>query len=394
MKRIVGIALIVLLCLAPTLAWAATRAAGGENPPAAKPPPGVELAQTISLITGVAISPLLGVGAVGAWQYAHARAEERRRLPWFAHPLFWAPALLLVAAVFAKDVLGPSVPTTLKKPFDLAELFENKVSALIATGAFIPLVISSFSTAANDPSAALGTQGLAVLDAAAWGKALLLPFAMATFLMVWLAAHAVNVLIMLSPFATLDALLKSGRLALLASVTATSFANPYVGAAWSLGIIVMSYFLAGWSFRMSVFGSVFAWDILTCRRKRVAPEPQGQRAFLGSPIGRVPVRTMGVLRETAPGEIEFAYHPWLVLPLRTVKLPLGSYIVGRSLFHPELIRPAGEARITMVKFPPRFRTHEDALAKLYGVEVEDTGVLAAWRWVKELLGLRAASAAS
>ena len=50
----------------------------------------MELAQTISLITGVAISPLLGTGAVGAWRYFQVKTpQERANLPWFAQPWFW-----------------------------------------------------------------------------------------------------------------------------------------------------------------------------------------------------------------------------------------------------------------------------------------------------------------
>ena len=49
--------------------------------------PGQQIAQTISLITGVAISPLMGVGVVGAWQYFQAKTpEQKAKLPWFANP--------------------------------------------------------------------------------------------------------------------------------------------------------------------------------------------------------------------------------------------------------------------------------------------------------------------
>ena len=46
------------------------------------PPPGVQIAQTLSTITGVAISPLLGVSAVGCYQYCKAKTdEEKAKLP-------------------------------------------------------------------------------------------------------------------------------------------------------------------------------------------------------------------------------------------------------------------------------------------------------------------------
>src|SRR3954466_1523262 len=82
--------------------------------------PGREAAQTLSTITGVAISPLLGVGGIGAWQYFHAQTEEQKaRLHWYANPWFWVPALLLVTACIIKDTAGTALPTAFKKPLDI-----------------------------------------------------------------------------------------------------------------------------------------------------------------------------------------------------------------------------------------------------------------------------------
>ena len=45
--------------------------------------PGVQAAQTLSQVTGIAISPLLGVGAVGAYKYMNASEAERAKLSWY-----------------------------------------------------------------------------------------------------------------------------------------------------------------------------------------------------------------------------------------------------------------------------------------------------------------------
>ena len=45
--------------------------------------------------------------------------------------------------------------------------------------------------------------------------ALTIPFGMVIFLLVWLVAHVVNVLILISPFGIVDAALKSARLFVL-----------------------------------------------------------------------------------------------------------------------------------------------------------------------------------
>src|SRR5262245_8751542 len=64
--------------------------------------PGAEFAHNLSVLTGVAISPLLGTSAYGAIKYYKTPAAQRAALPWFAQPWFFGPALLLVAVCLLK----------------------------------------------------------------------------------------------------------------------------------------------------------------------------------------------------------------------------------------------------------------------------------------------------
>ena len=360
----------------------------------AKSTPGLEAAKAISLITGVAISPLLGVGAVGAWEYFSTPPELRAKLDWYAHPAFWIPALLLVLMVGAKDLFGTAVPSALKKPFDVAEVIENKISGLVAAGAFIPLIVTIFPhTVAGDAQAGWGTGvgGLpfAMIDGASILNTLLVPFALLAFFLVWMVSHAINILIVISPFTTVDTALKSARLFLLSLVTVTAFANPYFGAAFSLAIIVCAYFLAGWSFRLMVFGHIYAWDFFTMRRLRFEPEADAGWMFAAQEINQAPIRTYGKLRRNEAGQLCFDYRPWLVLPKCTLVLTPATYAVGRGLFFPEIMRVEAERTNTLFTMPPRYRTHEEAVARVYGFgEVRDVGLLkgfkTTWTLVKNL----------
>src|ERR1700744_5532711 len=88
-----------------------------------------KMAKALSEITGVAISPLLGMGAVGCVKYFKTAPEKRDQLPWYANPLFWIPAFVLVGLCFLKDAAGATVmPTIVKKPMDAAEAVEHKIS--------------------------------------------------------------------------------------------------------------------------------------------------------------------------------------------------------------------------------------------------------------------------
>ena len=355
--------------------------------PADPNPPAKKLCETVSLITGVAISPMLGVSAVGAYDYYQAKTpEQKAKLPWFANPLFFVPAMLLGGACFLKDSAGVVIPTTLKKPFDVAETAEHKISGLVATGAFVPIAASIFHAPAGN-SASLAALGFATIDLHWLYNALMVPVAMAAFFIVFLASNAINILILLSPFTTVDAALKGFRTAILASVAGTSFVNPWIGAAWAFIVILISYLIAGWSFRLSHFGLVFIWDFFTGRKGRFHPDPKENKMFLGRQIEKTPTRTYGKLARNDKGELVFNYRPWLVLPPRTQILPAGIYEAGRGLFYSEILRVEGDSAKTVILLPPRYRGHEEEIAKIYNFAgVRDVGIRAAWAWFKSLFG--------
>ncbi len=392
----------VIFVFAAALLFAVDASAAITSPPPVKnpPPPGVGIANTLSTITGVAISPLLGVSAVGCYQYFQAQddLEKKAKLPWFAHPLFWFPGLLLVVACFLKDSAGITLPVTLKKPFDVAETIEHKISALVATGAFVPIMVNIIREA-NSPGApvnlSMSALGFAAIDSHWLYSTLMIPLSMALFVIVFLASNAINILILLSPFGALDASLKAFRTTILASVAGTAYINPWMGAAWSLIIIFISYLIAGWSFRLSHFGMTFIWEFVTRTKKRFIPDAKANRLFLGRKTEKVPTRTYGTLTRNDKGELVFNYHPWLVLPRRTLILPPGNYETGRGVFYSEILRVDADSAKTVFLLSPRYRGHEEAVAQIYNFSgTRDIGLRAAWSWFKSLFTGKTASAAA
>lgn len=379
--------LLSLLPLAASAEISQTKPAA-DNPNAA----GQKVCETVSLITGVAISPLLGVGAVGAYKYLKATPEEKPNLPWFASPMFWLPAMLLVVACFLKDTAGIALPTALKKPFDVAETVEHKISGLVATGAFVPIAASIFHASGSN-GASLASLGLATIDLHWLYNALMVPIAMAAFFIVFLASNAINILILLSPFSTVDAALKGFRTAILASVAGASLVNPWMGAAWALVVILFSYLIAGWSFRLSHFGVVFIWDFFTGRKSRFKPDAKKNAIFLATKIQKVPARTYGKLSRNDQGQLVLNYRPWLVLPQRTLVLPAGRYEAGCGVFYSEILRLEGGNVKTAALLPPRYVGHEEEVAKIYQFEgIRDVGLRAAWAWFKSLFTGKTATA--
>lgn len=391
LKRIAPIALIAGLLAVfavPLLAATSTTKTKDSSPAAA-------ITTAVATVTGIAISPLLGTGAYGAYLWVKADTDEAKaRLPWFAQVTFWLPAVLIVGLCAVKDSLGAALPPGFKKPLDVLETIENKASGLVAAGAVIPFTmdtISKFLTSMG-PQAHLMPSGVAMLPIASFDLSWLLnlltvPFGIAVFAFVWMASHAINVLILLSPWGAIDAALKGGRAALLGVVTLSSTLNPWLSAALSLAIIIISWLVAGWAFRLTIFGSVFCWDFFTLRRRRFKPQPTENRVFSGGRlcVKGVPIRTYGRwIHEPQNGRWQFAYKPWLVMAERTVEVTADAPHVGRGLF----ISTLRETDSTLLILPPRYRGHEDEVARIYQVEggVQEAGLLKAWSVLRELFG--------
>jgi MFS family permease len=375
--------LVAFIGFAPLVARADSKPAPAASQ--AKLPSGAnQIASALSQITGVAISPLFGVGAVGCWDYCRAKTDaEKAKLNWYANPLFWFPALLLVLACVVKDTGGAMLPTAVKKPLDVAETVEHKISGLVACGAFVPIAASIFHSpeVQQTVTSALASAGFATVDLHWLYNFLIAPIAMVAFFIVFLASNAINILILISPFTSVDAALKGFRAAILASVTVTAFANPWIGAAWAVIIILISYVIAGWSLRLSHFGLVFVWDFISFRKRRFTPDAVANKLFLARKIKGVPSRTYGKLLRDGAGKLVLKYRPWLVLPERTLELP-GEYCVGQGLFFSEILELDGDDTRSTILLPPRYRSHEEQLASIYRfTDVRPIGLRAAWAWL-------------
>lgn len=383
------------LCIALLFAVAAPAA---ETKKSAKTP-GVELATMASQVTGIAISPLLGVSGVGAYQWVKASTPEAKAaLPWFAQVSFWLPGLLLVGLCAFKDSIAAVAPPGMKKPLDIAETVENKISGLVAAGAVVPSLVAlgskliMQSTALDHAPVLAG--GFGVLPLAAFDLSwlltiLMVPLSIAVFAVVWVVGHAINVLILLSPWGGLDTALKGIRTGVLSLVAATAYIDPVVGATLSVAIIILAYFMAGWAFRLMIFGSVFSWDFFTFRRRRFQLLADGNKMFTARDIAGTPLRTYGRLRQEADGKLLFKYRPWLVLPERAVEVPRDGLVVGKGVFFSEVLgfEKGADKNTTLLLLPPRYVGHEELFARTYRISGTcDVGLRRAWSWLREAFG--------
>lgn len=393
-----------LLCslLAVVLILLPIRTVGGQDdtPQPQTSTPGVELARSITATTGVAISPLLGVGGIGALRYFSTPEGERGELPWYARPHFWVPALLIVLLLGSKEIFLAAFPPG-KKPLDALEVFESKLSAIVAVPVVIPMIAETLNQVAivfepgtayaglmqsgaqqtNPFFAALGIAGYVV------GIAL----SIIGFLAVWLAGHSINLLILLSPFSLIDIFLKGIRYTTLAIIVGAAFIHPLLGAAVALVILWIAIRMSGWAFRLTVFGTVFASDLLAQRHRKETPEGEAITGFMSRNLAGVPKRTYGKILRTAESGIVFHYRRWLVLARKSLELPSASYSIGRGLLSPHLTREGAKGQlVSVITFPPRYRTHEEVLCRYCTAsKIQDLGLTRGWKsgisWLREML---------
>lgn len=400
MKRLAPF--VVALFLAAMLVPAAMAATDAAKPKADGKSPGVELATMASQITGIAISPLLGVSGVGAYRYFKAHTpEEKAALPWFAKVSFWVPALLLVGVCAFKDSIAAMLPPGMKMPLDVAETLENKVSGLVAAGAVVPSLVALgskmiFNSSGIEHHSAV-MQGVGMIQLGAFDMswlltALMVPLSILVFAVVWVVGHAINVLILLSPWGGIDTALKAMRTGVLSLVAATAYIDPVVGATISVVIILLAYFMSGWAFRLMIFGTEFTWDFCTFRSRRFKILADGNKLFTGREIAGAPMRTYGRLYQQEDGKLILKFRPWLVLPERVIEIPREGIVVGKGVFYSEVLGfdvPADRLN-TLLLLPPRYCGHEELFARTYHISGTcEVGLRKAWGWIREAFGFGA-----
>lgn len=362
---------------------------------------GAEVADQFVKVTGVAISPLLGKAILGAMAWMRAPSSERPALPWHEQPWFWGVGLALILVVLA----GQTLPV-ISRGFELYKLWESKITAVLA----LPLVASDIprSLGVEWPAHRLGILGtmvdsvIPVAHASAMGGpqngnllGTLFVVGAALFggTLIWMTFHTVNVLVLISPFAFSSWILKGLRLVALLAILLALLISPWLAVGVCLVFLVVAAFLAGWAFRLTLFGVIFSTDLITFRFLRHKAPPGGLTAFSGPGIHSLPIRTWGRLVRSADGAF-FEYRRFALFPRRVeIRNP---YIVGRGLLSPVLLSqpdPASRREVQLVRFPPRYRGQTKMLVHELGASGEcpvgvERGLRNAIEWVKEQLGRR------
>ena len=366
---------------------------------------GESVNKALATVTSTAISPLLGVSVMGAWQYWKTPKPQRANLPFFDKPYFWVPVIVLLVLIFIKDTFGGFAPL-IKKPLDAIEvLLVNHASLVLIVFPVVmnqvgkvmgaPSLRSLFSQVFSGPVAyAATTQGPALHDRFTAFTAVL--YVIVGFVItgvVWLLGHCFDILALISPFPFVDFLLKAIRNVIFAVLLVTSAISPHVGLLLALVVIVVSFLAVGWSLRLSFFGALYALSLLRMLlfdwRERPGRDSQ-VRAFSAG-IKGASKRTYGRLLKREDGSLLFVYRRMLIGPEKSLAVGrTSSFSVGRGVFHPTIIEPiesAGKHRVVFRLLPTYRGAEEEVRAVLSFASVEDLrwtkGLASFWKFVSE-----------
>lgn len=395
--------LLPIVLIAVVLLASAQTAEPDESTQALKS--GESVTKALVTVTSTAISPLIGVSVMGAWQYYKTPVPQRGQLPFFDRPYFWVPTILLLLLIFIKDTFGGFAPL-IKKPLDAIEvLFVNHASLILIV---FPVVMNQVARVMGYTSLrslfAQMLSGSVVYAATAQTASVHHAFSVATAVLylivgfaitgvVWLLGHCFDVLALISPFPFVDFVLKAIRNVIFAILLGASIISPHVGLVLSLLVIIVSFMMFGWALRVSFFGALFAWSMLEMLLLDIQEKPardKGVRAFSAG-VKNVKRRTYGKLAPREDGSLTFAYRRLLVGPEKTVVVGRAeSFAVGRGVFHPTVVEPIESAKKHRVVFRllPTYRgVEEDVRAALDCGSVEDLrwnkGLASFWKFVTE-----------
>lgn len=359
--------------------------------------PGVVVARTINETTGYAISPLLAAGVLGAYKYYSIDQGKRRgRIPWNLSPYFWIPMLTIGFLFMFHDLLGSWIPF-LAKPMAAVENIEGKVTAVfvavpcVASGVGIDLI----RTVAQPVTSMFALQdsynmaGFFIRPSTLIFVILSLVFLGIAFSVVWLFLQAINALILMSPFAPVDWILNVFKYVLLTTLLVCSLISPFLGLALALAIVLSSWYVSGWCFRLMIFGTTFAWDILTMKHREAYGNVSVIKAFTSRRMPNIPKRTYGLLSCNSQN-LEFAYRRWLIFPRRIVALESSSHLIERGLISPSVVHKTEYRLERLFVLPPRYRTNEKYVCEALKIfTVTDSrsvrGLKAGVNWLKDMI---------
>ena len=120
---------------------------------------------------------------------------------------------------------------------------------------------------------------------------------------------------------------------MLGSVVGLPAINDTAGVIWAGFIVLVSLLVAPWAFRTTIFGTIFAWDIVSRRKHWWTPKKDCVWAFSACKIGKAPHRAFGKVSRNERGELTDAWGtPYFFHQLSGTEMEIHSAGPDRRMF--------------------------------------------------------------
>ena len=316
----------------------------------------------ITQITGLAINPLLVLIVIGVldWQSLPEGATPLLH----ANPWFWGSLCALLAFSLGLRLLTPLIPG-FGKLLKGVILVEQKIMGLLTAGLLIPTIaltmentgLTSSDHAQVAVAGIFGTSGYVVAG-------------LLIYSVVWVVSHVIDSLVLLSPFALIDATLLTMRGTLLAILGVAYWIHPAISAGIGCVLIVICFLIAGWCIRINILASTFAFDLLTLRCKWMRPNQWPIRVFITGKSGLAPTRTRGLL-ERDPDGLRVRWRRFYWLTKRSTVLHRGSAKLVRGVVWSELYAESSPKVLVTLILPPRYFNHDQWITEHLEIPAEN-----------------------
>ena len=316
----------------------------------------------ITQITGLAINPLLVLIVIGVHDWKSL--PEGVTTPLHANPWFWGSLCALLAFSLGLRLLTPLIPG-FGKLLKGVILVEQKIMGLLTAGLLIPTIaltmentgLTSSDHAQVAVAGIFGTSGYVVAG-------------LLIYSVVWVVSHVIDSLVLLSPFALIDATLLTMRGTLLAILGVAYWIHPAISAGICCVLIVICFLIAGWCIRINILASTFAFDLLTLRCKWMRPNQWPIRVFITGKSGLAPTRTRGLL-ERDPDGLRVRWRRFYWLTKRSTVLHRGSAKLVRGVVWSELHAESSPKVLVTLILPPRYFNHDQWITEHLEIPAEN-----------------------
>ena len=316
----------------------------------------------ITQITGLAINPLLVLIVIGVHDYCCPTAGKT--LPLYANPWIWGSLCALLAFSLGLRLFTPLIPG-FGKLLKGVILVEQKIMGLLAAGLLIDTIASTMENTGLTSS-----DHAQVAVAGIFGTSGYVVAGLLIYSVVWVVSHVIDSLVLLSPFALIDATLLTMRGALLAILGVAYWIHPAISAGICCVLIVICFLIAGWCIRINILASTFAFDLLTLRCKWMRPNQWPIRVFITGKSGLAPTRTRGLLEHDPDGlRVRWRRFYWPIK--RSTVLHRGSAKLVRGVVWSELHAESTPKVLVTLILPPRYFNHDQWITEHLEIPAEN-----------------------